>query len=37
MIIPGLVGRNGLGQGVVSPIVANFFRPSGPNYFFRIQ
>ena len=23
-----------MGQGVVSPIAANFFRPSGPNYFF---
>ena len=34
VIIPGLVGRNGLGQGVVSPVAANFFRPSGPNYFF---
>lgn len=34
VIIPGLVGRNGLGQGVVSPIAANFFRPNGPNYFF---
>ncbi|MEP6636181.1 MAG: carboxypeptidase regulatory-like domain-containing protein [Acidobacteriota bacterium] len=34
VIIPGLVGRNALGQGVVSPVAANFFRPSGPNYFF---
>lgn len=34
VLIPGLVGRNGLGQGVVSPIAANFFRPNGPNYFF---
>jgi hypothetical protein len=34
VIIPGLVGRNGLGQGVVSPIAANFFRPNSPNYFF---
>ena len=34
VVIPGLIGRNGLGQGVVSPIAANFFRPSGPNYFF---
>jgi hypothetical protein len=34
VIIPGLVGRNALGQGVVSPPAANFFRPSGPNYFF---
>ena len=34
VIIPGLLGRNGLGQGVVSPIAANFFRPNGPNYFF---
>lgn len=34
VLIPGLVGRNGLGQTVVSPVAANFFRPSGPNYFF---
>ncbi|HVQ38641.1 MAG TPA: TonB-dependent receptor, partial [Pyrinomonadaceae bacterium] len=34
VLIPGLVGRNALGQGVVSPIAANFFRPNGPNYFF---
>ena len=34
VIIPGLVGINALGQGVVSPIAANYFRPSGPNYFF---
>jgi hypothetical protein len=34
VLIPGMVGRNGLGQGVVNPIIANFFRPSGPNYFF---
>ncbi len=34
VIIPGLVGRNALGQGVVSPIAANFFRGSAPNYFF---
>ena len=34
VIIPGLVGVNGLGQGVVSPIAANFFRPNSPNYFF---
>ncbi|HEX8492921.1 MAG TPA: TonB-dependent receptor [Pyrinomonadaceae bacterium] len=34
VIIPGLVGRNALGQGVVNPIAANFFRPSAPNYFF---
>lgn len=34
IIIPGLVGRNALGQGVVSPIAANFFRQSAPNYFF---
>jgi hypothetical protein len=34
VIIPGLVGRNGLGQGVINPIAANFFRPSAPNYFF---
>jgi hypothetical protein len=34
VIIPGLVGVNAAGQGVVSPIAANFFRPNGPNYFF---
>ena len=34
VIIPGLVGVNGAGQGVVSPIAANFFRPNSPNYFF---
>jgi hypothetical protein len=34
VVIPGLVGVNGLGQGVVNPIAANFFRPSAPNYFF---
>jgi hypothetical protein len=34
VIIPGLVGINAAGQGVVSPIAANFFRPNGPNYFF---
>jgi hypothetical protein len=34
VLIPGLVGRNGLGQGVVNPIAANFFRGSAPNYFF---
>ena len=34
VIIPGILGRNGLGQGVINPIVANFFRPNAPNYFF---
>lgn len=34
IVIPGLVGKNALGQTVVSPVAANFFRPSGPNYFF---
>lgn len=34
VIVPGMVGVNALGQGVVSPIVANYFRPNGPNYFF---
>src|SRR6185503_4943276 len=34
VVIPGIVGVNALGQGVVSPIVANYFRPNGPNYFF---
>ncbi len=34
VVIPGILGRNALGQGVVSPIAANFFRPNAPNYFF---
>jgi len=34
VVIPGLVGVNALGQGVVNPIAANFFRPASPNYFF---
>jgi hypothetical protein len=34
ILIPRLVGRNGLGQTVVSGPAANFFRPLGPNYFF---
>jgi len=34
VVIPGLVGRNGLGQTVVSGIAADFFRKLGPNYFF---
>ncbi len=34
VVIPGLVGINGLGQRIVSPIAANFFRKLGPNYFF---
>nr|MBA2737882.1 TonB-dependent receptor [Pyrinomonadaceae bacterium] len=34
VVVPGFVGRNGLGQTVVSPIAANFFRKLGPNYFF---
>lgn len=33
--IPGLVVvNNSTGQVIVSPPAANFFRPSGPNYFF---
>lgn len=33
--IPGLVVvNNSTGQVIVSPVAANFFRPSGPNYFF---
>ena len=33
--IPGLVAVNNLtGQTIVSPLAANFFRPSAPNYFF---
>ncbi len=34
VIIPGLVGINGAGQKIVSPIAANYFRRLGPNYFF---
>ena len=34
VVIPGFVGINGLGQKVVSPIAADFFRKVGPNYFF---
>jgi len=34
VIIPGLLGRNAAGQGIISPVAANFFRPSAPNYFF---
>jgi hypothetical protein len=34
VIIPGLVGVNGAGQRIVSPIAANYFRKLGPNYFF---
>ena len=34
IVIPRLVGRNGLGQTVVSGPAANYFRPLGPNYFF---
>lgn len=34
VIVPGFIGRNGLGQTVVSPVAANFFRQLGPNYFF---
>lgn len=34
VVIPGMVGINALGQGVISPVVANYFRPNGPNYFF---
>jgi hypothetical protein len=33
-VIPGILGRNSAGQGIVSPIAANFFRPNAPNYFF---
>ena len=34
LIIPGILGVNGLGQKVVSPIAADYFRKLGPNYFF---
>jgi hypothetical protein len=33
--VPGLVAVNNItGQVIVSPLAANFFRPSAPNYFF---
>ena len=34
VVVPGFVGINGLGQKVVSPIAADYFRKLGPNYFF---
>ena len=34
VVVPGFVGVNGLGQKVVSPIAADYFRKLGPNYFF---
>ncbi len=35
VVIPRLVAvNNTTGQRIVNPIAANFFRPSGPNYFF---
>lgn len=34
VIVPGFIGVNGLGQRVVNPIAADFFRRLGPNYFF---
>ncbi|HVF48248.1 MAG TPA: TonB-dependent receptor [Pyrinomonadaceae bacterium] len=34
VLVPGFVGVNGLGQRVVNPIAADFFRRLGPNYFF---
>jgi hypothetical protein len=35
VVIPGQVAvNNSTGQRIVNPIAANFFRPSGPNYFF---
>jgi hypothetical protein len=34
VIIPGILGRNAAGQGIISPVAANFFRPNAPNYFF---
>ena len=33
-IIPGIYGVNSVGQTIISPIAANFFRPNAPNYFF---
>jgi hypothetical protein len=34
IVVPGFIGINGLGQKVVSPIAADYFRKLGPNYFF---
>lgn len=34
VVVPGFIGINGLGQKVVSPIAADYFRKLGPNYFF---
>ncbi|HEV7860413.1 MAG TPA: TonB-dependent receptor [Pyrinomonadaceae bacterium] len=36
VLVPGLVAINNApgGGAVISPLAANFFRPSGPNYFF---
>lgn len=34
VVVPGMIGINGLGQKVVSAIAADFFRKAGPNYFF---
>ncbi len=34
VVVPGLIGRNGAGQTVVSAVAANYFRKLGPNYFF---
>jgi hypothetical protein len=33
VIVPGILGKNALGQGVVTPAAANFFRANAPNYF----
>ena len=34
VIIPGVIVANSRGERIVQPAAANFFRPSGPNYFF---
>jgi hypothetical protein len=34
IVVPGIIGINGLGQKVVSPVAADYFRTVGPNYFF---
>jgi hypothetical protein len=33
-IIPGFLAVNGLGQKIINPIAADYFRKLGPNYFF---
>jgi hypothetical protein len=35
VVIPGMIAVNNTsGQRIISPVIANYFRPSAPNYFF---